>query len=289
MAVKDTFFYQKSNININGALLDLTNPIVMGIVNITPDSFYSGSRYQSDNEIITRINEILNQGGKIIDLGAYSSRPGAEDIDSKTEEARLRPVLASISKEFPHTIFSLDTFRADIARMAVEEYGVKIINDISAGSIDSNMFKTIARLNVPYILMHMRGIPANMQHNTQYNNVTKDVITELSVKFEQLKAMGVKDIIIDPGFGFSKNLEQNYQLLNKLHMFRIFEVPLLVGVSRKSMIYKLLNTTPDLALNGTSVLNTLALLNGAKILRIHDVREAVETIKIVSTFNQCNE
>jgi dihydropteroate synthase len=283
MAVKDTFFSKKTNININGELIDLSEPCVMGIINVTPDSFYSGSRIADEGLIIKKVGQFLNEGAKFIDIGAYSSRPGSVEIDEKSEKERLRPVLIVIRKHFPNALLSIDTFRASIAEWAVREFGVGIINDISGGTLDARMFSTIAKLQVPYILMHMRGTPNTMQTLTEYKNVTKEVIGELSLRLYKLRELGVNDIIIDPGFGFAKTIEQNYELLKFLDMFQIFELPVMVGISRKSMVYKLLNNSPEEALNATTVLHTIALLKGADILRVHDVKEAVETIKIVAS------
>ena len=286
LEVKDTFFSKKAGININGALIDISNPCVMGIVNITPDSFYPGSRFTETTAILKRVEQIINEGGKFIDIGAFSSRPGAAEVDESTEKERLREALTEIRKNFQDIVISLDTYRASVAEWAVNEFGVGIINDISGGTLDDRMFPTISRLKVPYILMHMRGMPENMQEHTQYANVVKDVIKELSTKVQKLKELSVNDIIIDPGFGFAKTIEQNYQLLNHFEMFQIFELPVLAGLSRKSLIYKVLHNTPADALTGTIVLNTVALLKGVNILRVHDVREAVETIEIVNHLRQ---
>ena len=268
-------------INVNGSLLDLSTPCVMGILNITPDSFYSGSRMQTEAEIAGRVTQIIAEGARIIDVGAYSSRPNAENVSAKEEMERLRSGLEILFKVQPDAIVSVDTFRADVARMCVEEYGVAIINDIAAGEMDEDMFRTVAQLNVPYIMMHMQGTPQNMQQHPHYDNLLKDIFQYFARKVQQLRDLGVKDMILDPGFGFGKTLEHNYELLSHLEEFRIFELPLLVGVSRKSMIYRLLGTIPQEALNGTTVLDTICLLKGANILRVHDVREAVETVKIV--------
>ncbi len=268
-------------INVNGSLLDLSTPCVMGILNITPDSFYSGSRMQTEAEIAGRVTQIIAEGARIIDVGAYSSRPNAKNVSAKEEMERLRSGLEILFKVQPDAIVSVDTFRADVARMCVEEYGVAIINDIAAGEMDEDMFRTVAQLNVPYIMMHMQGTPQNMQQHPHYDNLLKDIFQYFARKVQQLCDLGVKDMILDPGFGFGKTLEHNYELLSHLEEFRIFELPLLVGVSRKSMIYRLLGTTPQEALNGTTVLDTICLLKGANILRVHDVREAVETVKIV--------
>jgi dihydropteroate synthase len=254
----------------------------MGIINVTPDSFYSASRFFDEESIFNRTKQILNEGAKFIDIGAYSSRPGSILIDEKTEKERLSLALTSIRNHFPNALLSIDTFRANIAEWAVGEYSVGIINDISGGTLDEKMFSTIAKLQVPYVLMHMRGTPNTMQKLTAYKNLVKDILGELSLQIYKLHELGVNDIIVDPGFGFAKTLEQNYELLKSLDVFRILELPLMVGVSRKSMIYKLLDISPGEALNGTTVLNTVALLKGANILRVHDVKEAVETIRIVN-------
>ena len=270
-------------INVNGRLMDLSEAQVMGILNITPDSFYANSRKQTEEEIILRVRQIIDEGASIIDIGAYSSRPNAENITPAEELKRLRFGLEIIHRIAPDAVISVDTFRAEIAEACVEEYGVAIINDIAAGEMDAKMFETVARLNVPYIIMHMHGTPQDMQLTPHYENVVKEVFMYFAEKVDKLRSLGVKDIILDPGFGFGKTLEHNYELLNYLDDFKIFELPLLVGVSRKSMIYRLLGTTPDEALNGTSILNTIALMKGANILRVHDVKEAVETVRIVKT------
>ncbi len=271
----------KNFINIKGTLMDLSTPKVMGILNVTPDSFYAGSRKQTEQEIIERAKQIINEGGSIIDMGAYSSRPQATDVSAEEEMSRLRMALNIVTHELPDAVISVDTFRADVATMCVEEYGVAIINDISGGNMDERMFDTVARLNVPYILMHMQGTPQTMQTAPYYNNLMKEVFLYFAEKIEILHSKGVKDIILDPGFGFGKTLVHNYELLNHLQEFCIFELPLLVGVSRKSMIYKLLGGTSAEALNGTTAINTIALLKGTNILRVHDVKEATESIKIV--------
>jgi len=282
---KDTFFSRKATINVNGEIVDISSPCIMGIVNITPDSFYSGSRYTEIDNILKRVRQITNEGAKFIDIGAFSSRPGAQEIDEKTEKERLKLPLFEIRKKFPQAIISVDTYRSAIAEWTIGEFGVGLINDISGGTMDAKMFSTIARLRIPYILMHMRGKPENMQEHAKYNNVTKEIITELSLKVLKLRELSINDIIIDPGFGFAKTIPQNYQILNQLDIFRVFELPILVGLSRKSMIYKILNTSPADALNGTIVLNTIALLKGVNILRVHDVKEANEVIKLVSNLN----
>lgn len=273
-------------INVNGSLLDLSGPCVMGILNITPDSFYVGSRMQTEAEIAARAQQILDEGAGIIDIGAYSSRPNAENVSPREEMERLRMGLEILRKTQPGAVISVDTFRADVARMCVEEYGVAIINDIAAGEMDTDMFRTVAELNVPYIMMHMQGTPQNMQQHPHYDNLLKEVFLYFAQKVQQLRDLGMKDIILDPGFGFGKTVEHNYELLAHLEEFRVFELPLLVGVSRKSMIYRLLGNTPQDALNGTTVLDTICLLKGADILRVHDVREAVETVKIVEAMRK---
>ncbi|SFE76197.1 Dihydropteroate synthase [Thermophagus xiamenensis] len=280
--VKNSCLANRFTINCRGKLIDLSKPVVMGILNLTPDSFYSGSRITTLDDSVQRVEEIISEGGVIVDIGAYSSRPGANDVSEQEEGRRLWPILDAIRKRWPDIIISVDTFRSTIAQKAVAEYEVDIINDISAGMMDAAMFETIARLNVPYILMHMKGTPQNMQKHPQYEDVTGEVLLFLSEKVNQLRALGVADIIIDPGFGFGKTLEHNYQLLRDLQQFRMFELPLLVGVSRKSMIYNALNSKPEEALNGTTVLHAWALTKGANILRVHDVKEAVECVKLVS-------
>ena len=274
-------------INANGKLMDLSEPQVMGILNVTPDSFYAGSRAETERDITQRIHQIVNEGASIIDIGAYSSRPNAQHISAEEEMSRLRTGLELIRKHYPEAIVSVDTFRADIARMCVEEYGVAIINDISAGNMDEQMFPTIARLGVPYIIMHMKGTPQNMQETPHYDHFLKEIFYYFSEKVQKLRDLGAKDIIIDPGFGFGKTIEHNYELMNHLEEFHLFELPILVGISRKSMIYKLLGITPEEALNGTTALNTIALTKGAHILRVHDVKEAVETIRIVEKMKAC--
>ncbi len=286
MTVKDTYFSKKPSMNIKGKLFDLTEPCVMGIINITPDSFYKGSRFVDEEHILMRSAQILSEGGKIIDVGAQSTRPGAENISEETEKVRLKSALKIIRQKFPEAVISLDTFSASVAEWAIHEFGIDIINDISGGLIDNNMIQLIARENVPYILMHMRGTPKNMTSYSNYAFVTKEVISEISIQLKKLREAGVNDIIIDPGFGFAKTIEHNFTLLNELNMLKIFELPILVGLSRKSMVYNVLKVLPEEALNGSTVLNTLALLNGADILRVHDVKEATEAIKIVIKLNK---
>lgn len=273
-------------INIKGELLDLSYPVVMGILNITPDSFYSGSRKETEGQIIDRVSEILSQGGTIIDIGAQSTRPSSTLLSAQEEIERLKFALPLINREFPDAILSVDTFYGDVARFCVEEHGVAIINDISGGEIDKTMFDTVARLNVPYILMHMRGTPQTMKDLTDYEDLIQNIFYYFSKKVAELHLLGVNDIIIDPGFGFSKTMDQNYELMAALRGFSVFELPLLAGISRKKMIAGLLDTTPAGSLNGTTVLNTFALQNGADILRVHDVKEAVETVKIVKKLEE---
>ena len=269
-----------TTININGTLLDLQKPCVMGILNITPDSFYAESRKTIERDIVSRARQILEEGGTIIDVGAYSTRPGAEEVSEEEEMKRLHKALGLLRKELPDAIVSVDTFRADVAKMCVEEYGVGIVNDISGGTMDNRMFETVAKLNVPYVLTHIKGTPQDMQDEPHYDDLIREVFLYFSEKINRLHDMGLNDIILDPGFGFGKTLAHNYELMSNLQMFREFEVPILVGISRKSMIYKLLDTTPQEALNGTTALNTIALLKGANILRVHDVKAAAEVVAI---------
>ncbi|MBQ5478052.1 MAG: dihydropteroate synthase [Bacteroidaceae bacterium] len=269
------------SLNINGRLLNLSEPQVMGILNVTPDSFYSGSRKQTEDEIESRVRQIIGEGASIIDIGAYSSRPNADDVSPSEEMERLRKGLSVIQRVAPNAIVSVDTFRADVAKMCVEEYGVGIVNDISGGMLDKDMFATVAKLGIPYILMHMQGTPQNMQQNPHYDDVVKEVFMYFAEKVQRLRDLGVKDIILDPGYGFGKTVEHNYELMNHQEELLEFELPLLVGISRKSMIYKALGITADEALNGTSVLNTISLLKGANILRVHDVATCVEVVNLI--------
>lgn len=271
------------SLNCSGKLLSLETPKVMGILNATPDSFYVGSRTQTELELAERVLQILSEGGAIIDVGAYSTRPGAADVSAEEEWERLANALQVVRREAPEAILSVDTFRAEIARRCVETFGVSIINDISGGDADAEMFDTVADLRVPYVLMHCQGTPQTMQQAPSYKNVTAEVITDLSRKVRQLRQRGMRDIIIDPGFGFGKTLEHNYTLLRQLEDFRIFDLPLLVGVSRKSMITKPLDITADEALNGTTALNAFALMKGAHLLRVHDVKAAVEVVKLFTS------
>lgn len=268
-------------INCKGQLVDLEQPRIMGILNITPDSFYDGGRKHSLSQRLTHAEQMLKEGADFIDVGAYSSRPGATDITEETELARLMPVVEAILREFPSAILSVDTFRSRIAREAVTA-GAAMVNDISAGNLDPGMIPSVAELQVPYIMMHMKGTPQNMKEQTDYQNLLQDILYYFSQKILAARNAGINDLIIDPGFGFSKTIRQNFELLSHLELFGILELPLLCGLSRKSMIYKTLGTGPEEALNGTSVLNTLSLTKGANILRVHDVREAVECVKLLS-------
>lgn len=267
-------------INIRGRLVSLDTPLVMGILNITPDSFYESSRCIDTQKALQRAQQIVEEGGDIIDVGAYSSRPGADDVSEDEEIARLRSVLPAIRERYPDVIISVDTFRSKVARYAVEECGADIINDIMGGEGDEDMFETVAQLKVPYILMHMRGTPQTMQEKTEYGNIIGEMIEYFSEKIEKLRLLGVCDVILDPGFGFAKSLEQNYNIVKNLSDIAQIKLPLLVGISRKSMIYRPLNISPAESLTGTIALNTLALVKGADILRVHDVKECVETVKI---------
>jgi dihydropteroate synthase len=273
-------------ININGSLMDLKNPKVMAILNVTPDSFFSSSRYMSEEGILRRVGDFIDNGADIIDIGACSTRPGIELVSEEEELLRLRMSLHLIRKRWPDTVISVDTFRSNVARSVVNDFNVNIINDISGGEMDSNMFTTISELQVPYILMHMQGTPETMQFNPHYDDLIKDICLYFSNKIEKLRMSGVNDIIIDPGFGFGKTLQDNYQLLRRLPDFSVFDLPILVGVSRKSMIYKCLELTPEESLNGTSVLNTISLMNGASILRVHDVSEAKECVRLFEQYKK---
>lgn len=261
--------------------MEITRPWIMGILNVTPDSFYDGSRCPDAERIAARVQQITDEGADVIDIGAYSTRPGADNVSATEELARLERGMEAVRRVAPDAIVSVDTFRADVARSCVEQLGVDIINDVAGGTLDDRMFATVAQLGVPYIVMHMRGTPATMQQLTDYDNVTADVLKYLARKVDELHQMGVNDVIADPGFGFSKTVEQNYELMRGLEVFHELHVPLLVGVSRKSMVFRLLGCTPAEALNGTTVLNTLAIERCAHILRVHDVRQAVETRAIV--------
>ncbi|MWW24950.1 dihydropteroate synthase [Algibacter lectus] len=271
-------------INCKGTLINLSSPKVMGILNLTPDSFYDGGQHKDEKSILNHTEKMLTEGATFIDIGAYSSRPNADHVSEAEELKRILPIVELVLKSFPETLISIDTFRSEVAKQSIEA-GAALINDISAGKLDDNMLKTVADLHVPYIMMHMRGTPQTMQQQTNYNNLVKDIIFYFSERLMAAKELGIIDLIIDPGFGFAKTLEQNFQLLNTLELLNILEKPLLVGVSRKSMIYKTLNNTAKEALNGTSVLNTIALQKNASILRVHDVKEAMETIKLIESLN----
>ena len=287
MDKNSSFIKSKNSLTCNGKILNLSKPLVMGIINITPDSFYAKSQFMLKRRIASRAKEILVQGGSIIDIGACSTRPGAKMVSEKEEITRLSKGLSVIRKKFPDAIISVDTFRANVAKYVVNHYNANIINDISAGEMDEKMVETVASLSVPYIAMHMQGTPQDMQQNPRYENVVKDLVTFFASKVEKFYKAGIKDIVIDPGFGFGKTLEHNYTLLQNLDAFKVFGLPILVGLSRKSMIYKALSINPDQALNGTSVLNTIALEKGANILRVHDVQEAIDAITLTSlTTNQ---
>ncbi|MNW78087.1 Dihydropteroate synthase [compost metagenome] len=278
---KDTFLNRKHTLNCKGKLIDISKPSVMAILNITPDSFYNKSRVSSVDEALRNAEKFIEAGAKFIDVGAYSSRPGAVDVSETEEIERLVSIVQAINQSFPEILISVDTFRAKVAEESIHA-GAHIINDIAAGNLDEKMFETLAKLQVPYIMMHMKGTPQNMQENPSYENVTTEVFSYFSEKIKTLNNLGVKDIILDPGFGFAKTLDHNYELLRNMQLLNFFELPLLVGFSRKSMITKALNIKTEDALNGTSVLNTTALLKGANILRVHDVKEAVECVELVN-------
>ena len=267
-------------INCKGQLIDLSTPKVMGILNLTPDSFYDGGKYKSDSEILTKVEIMLNDGATFVDVGAYSSRPNAEHISEDEELRRIVPVVDLLIKTFPELFLSIDTFRSNVSRRCVER-GAGIINDISAGKLDENMLQTVANLHVPYVMMHMRGTPQTMQKLTQYDHLVKDILFYFSERTAAARALGVVDIIIDPGFGFAKTIAQNFELLNNLNLFQMLELPILVGLSRKSMIYKTLGISANEAINGTTTLNSIALQKGANILRVHDVKEAMECIELL--------
>lgn len=266
-------------INCKGTLIDLAIPKVMGILNITPDSFYDGGKYKNESDIIQQVEKMLMEGATFIDIGAYSSRPGAKHISDDEELKRIIPIIKILVQKFPEIIISVDTFRSKVAKESIEN-GAALINDISGGDMDHLMFKTVAKLQVPYVLMHMQGTPQNMQHNPNYKNITTELTSFFAKKIFKLRKLKVNDIIIDVGFGFGKTIEHNYELLKNLSLFQNLEVPVLTGVSRKSMLYKPLNTNPQKALNATTIAHTIALQQGTQILRAHDVKEAIEAIKI---------
>jgi dihydropteroate synthase len=281
LEAKDTPFLTNYTLNLRGKLMDLSRPRVMGILNVTPDSFYAGSRLSSEKELLHRAETMLAEGADFLDIGGYSSRPGAADVREEDERQRISRAISSLSAAFPETSLSVDTFRASVAREAVES-GACMVNDISGGQLDPLMFETVAQLQVPYVLMHMRGTPQTMAGLNAYDDLLKEIIDYFAERLNKLRQLGVKDIVADPGFGFAKNIEQNYLLLHKLRLLDVLDVPLLVGLSRKSLIWKKLGISPEEAGNGTTVLNTLALAGGAAILRVHDVQQAVEAVKLWS-------
>lgn len=271
-------------INCLGTLVDLSSPKVMGILNVTPNSFYDGGKYDGEKSLLLQAEKMLVEGATFIDIGAYSSKPSAAFVAEADEIKRLVPIVKSVLQHFPKTLISVDTFRANVAKAAIEN-GACIINDISAGSLDDNMMQTVAQLQVPYIMMHMKGNPQTMQSLAQYQNITKEMLFYFSEKVALARSFGINDLIIDPGFGFAKTLEQNFEVMNNLELFQILDLPILVGISRKSMIYKTLETTAEFALNGTTVLNTIALQKGSNILRVHDVKEAIECVNLCQILN----
>lgn len=274
------FLKRKRSINLGGELLDFTLPCVMGVINVTPDSFYDGSTFTTEIEMLERVEQMVSEGALIIDVGSVSTRPGAEMISTKEELSRLIPAVKAIRRHFPEMPLSVDTFRSWVALRVIEEIGPVIVNDISGGNIDAKMFETIGRIQAPYILTHIQGTPQHMQDDPYYRDVIHDVSAELSEGVRRLTKYGAADIMIDPGFGFGKNLDHNFTLLNRLDSFKVFQLPVVVGLSRKSMVWKVLETTPEESLNGTTVLNTMALIGGADILRVHDVKPAAEAIRL---------
>lgn len=286
MTSKNTFFSKKTSLNCRGKLIDLSVPKIMGILNVTPDSFYDGGRYTTAGAIKERADRLLSEGADIVDVGAYSSRSGAAGISAEEEMQRLRPALEYIRKQYPGAVISVDTFRAGVADMAISGFEADMVNDISAGLADPLMLETIARHAVPYVMMHMQGTPATMQVNPEYGDVVKEVIAFFAQRLHQASSFGIKDIIIDPGFGFGKTIRHNFTLLHSLGAFAIFELPVMAGLSRKSMIHKTLGITPEQSLNGTTVLNTMALLNGASLLRVHDVKEAKEAVRLFMEYTE---
>ena len=271
-------------INCKGQLIDLSTPKVMGILNVTPNSFYDGGKFKSESDILNQVGKMLNDGATFIDIGAYSSKPNAEFVSEEEEISRIIPIVNLILKHFPDTLISIDTFRSQVAELSIQN-GASLINDISAGSLDEKMFEVIAKYNVPYIMMHMRGTPETMQSLTNYENIVKEILFYFSEKVAKARSFGINDLIVDPGFGFAKNTDQNFEVLQKLELFQFLELPILVGFSRKSMIYKTLNTSSNEALNGTTVLNTISLNKWANILRVHDVKEAVECVTLFNKMN----
>ena len=281
--------FKPYSMNLRGRLVEIDRPWVMGIVNVTPDSFYGGSRATDELTLVERVHLLIDEGADVLDIGACSTRPGSQSVDALGEMERLQWALGIIRREASDVILSVDTYRAEVARRCVEQWGVDMINDISGGTLDEAMFKTVAQLRVPYVLMHMRGTPDTMSSLTDYDNVTADVLEWMARRIDELRQLGIADIIADPGFGFAKTVEQNYEMLSRLEAFHALDAPLLVGVSRKRMIYTPLGCTADEALNGTSIVNTLALERGAHILRVHDVRAAVEAVKLVSMMRDNNK
>lgn len=275
------FLKRKNFINLGGKLIDFSEPVVMGIINVTPDSFYNGGKLTDEKVLLSTVEKMVKEGVSFIDVGGVSTKPGAKLISTKIELERLLPAVHAIHKNFPEIPLSIDTFRSWVAVRVIDEIGPIIVNDVSGGTLDSKMFETIGKMNVPYVLTHIQGTPQTMQENPYYEDVVKDVSNWLSERVKRLTKFGVKDVIIDPGFGFGKNMQHNYDLLNRLDSFKVFQLPVMVGLSRKSMVWKWLGTKPEGALNGTSVVNTMALLGGADILRVHDVKEAMEAIEIV--------
>ncbi|PIF02411.1 MAG: dihydropteroate synthase [Paludibacter sp.] len=273
-------------LNLNGTLFDLSRPVVMAIINLTPDSFYKKSRIETEKELLIRVEKTISEGATILDIGGYSTRPNATPVSTEEELERLKKGLKAIRKEFPNVIISVDTFRSKIAEFVVKEFGVQIINDISGGTLDKKMFEMVAKLNVVYILMHMKGTPQTMTQMTDYENLMLEIMDFFQKKIDVLMDLGVKDVILDPGFGFAKTLEQNYELMAKMKYLKEFELPILSGISRKSMIFRLLESTPEESLNGTTALNLLSLVEGANILRVHDVKEAVEVVRIFEMYDK---
>jgi dihydropteroate synthase len=275
------FLKRKNSINLDGKLIDFSEPVVMGVINVTPDSFYDGGKLTDEKVLLSAVEKMVKEGVAFLDVGGVSTKPGAALVSTKTELERLLPAVHAIRKNFPEIPLSIDTFRSWVAVRVIDEIGPIVVNDISGGSLDSKMFETIGKMNVPYVLTHIQGTPQNMQENPHYDDVVKDVSTWMSEGVKRLTKFGVKDVIIDPGFGFGKEINHNYDLLNRLDSFKVFQLPVMVGLSRKSMIWKWLGIKPEEALNGTTALNTMALLGGADILRVHDVKEAVEAIELV--------
>jgi dihydropteroate synthase len=274
------FLKRKNSINLGGVLYEFSTPVVMGVINVTPDSFYDGGKMEDEKVMLSVVEKMVNDGASFIDVGAVSTKPGATMVSTKEELGRLLPAVHAIRNNFPEIPMSIDTFRSWVAVRVIDEIGPIIVNDISGGTLDSKMFETVGKMNVPYILTHILGTPRTMQENPQYDDVVREVSLWLSERVKKLTKLGVKDVIIDPGFGFGKNIEHNYDLLNRLDSFKVFQLPVMVGMSRKSMVWKLFKSAPEEALNGTSVVNIMALLGGADLLRVHDVKQAMEAIKI---------